>query len=96
MDKKGIKSYKKKTLNQKLKLYKTEQKQHFKITSQIQHSYFSLIWIFTFSFIVLSYLTSIIQKAISLSENENIIKYISAITYFLGVYSETKDEKNSP
>ena len=95
VDKKGIKTYKKKTLNQKLKLYKTEQKQHFKITSQIQHSYFSLIWIFTFSFIVLSYLTSIIQKAISLSENENIIKYISAITYFLGVYSETKEELDS-
>ena len=62
--------------NQKLKLYKTEQKHHFKITSHIQHNYFSLIWIFTVSFIVLSYLTNIMQKSISLSEgNEKLITY---------------------
>ena len=94
-DKKGIKKYKSQTLNQKLKLYKQEQKQHFKITSQIQHNYFSLIWIFTFSFIVLSYLTSILQKILSLSEeNEFINKYITAFTYFIGIYSESKNETN--
>ena len=92
-DYRGIKKYTKHTLNQKLKLYKTEQKHHFKITSKIQHSYFSLIWIFTFSFIVLSYLTSIIKKILSLIEkNENINNYISAFTYFFGVYSESKNE----
>ena len=92
----GIKKYNTLTLNQLLKLYKNEKKQHFKITSKIQHSYFSLIWIFTFSFIVLSYLTSIILKSLSLSENnENIKNYISAITYFLGVYSESKTDINS-
>ena len=93
VDKDGIKRHQKKTLNQKLKLYKIEQKKHFKITSHIQHDYFALIWIFTFSFIVISYLTSILLKAITLSERTEKIKtYISAITYFLGVYSETKNE----
>ena len=96
MDKRGIKNYKKKTLNQKLKLYKIEKRKHFKITSQIQHSYFSLICIFTFSFIVLSYLTNIMQKSISLCEgNEKLTTYINAITYFLGVYSQTKTEIDS-
>ena len=96
VDKKGIKKYQKQTLNQKLKLYKTEQKHHFKITSHIQHNYFSLIWIFTFSFIVLSYLTSIIKKSLSLGEdNTEINKYLNAITYFIGIYSEPKNDINS-
>ena len=96
VDKRGIKNYKKKTLNQKLKLYKIEQRKHFKITSKIQHSYFSLIWIFTFSFIVLSYLTNIIQKSINISEgNQKLTKYINAVTYFLGVYSQTSTEVNN-
>ena len=49
-------------LNQKLKKYREEKQEHFKITSQVQHSYFNLIWIFTFIFIFLSYLCSIIIK----------------------------------
>ena len=50
------------SLNQKLKKYKQEKQEHFKITSQTQHSYFNLIWIFTFLFIFLSYLCSVIIK----------------------------------
>ena len=50
------------SLNQKLKKYKQEKQEHFKITSQTQHSYFNLIWIFTFSFIIFSYLCCIIIK----------------------------------
>ena len=50
------------SLNQKLKQYKKEKQEHFKMTSQTQHSYFNLIWIFTFLFIILSYLCCIIIK----------------------------------
>ena len=96
INKNGVKIYKKLTLNQKLKLYKEEKKQHFKITSQIQHEYFSLIWIFTFTFIILSYLNSIIIKYLSIYEsNENIKNFISALAYLLGVYSEPKSEENN-
>ena len=80
-------------MNQKIKLYQEEKKQHFKITSQTQHNYYSLIWIFTFSFIILSYLNSLILKYLNITEsNSTIIKYISAIAYFLGVYSEPQNE----
>ena len=96
INKNGVKIYNKLTLNQKLKLYKEEKKQHFKITSQTQHSYFNLIWIFTFSFIILSYLNSIILKYLIITEgSEKIKKYISALTYILGVYSEPKQENNN-
>ena len=59
------------SLNQKLKKYKEEKKEHFKITSQTQHSYFNLIWIFTFLFIVLSYLCCIIIKFIKGPDAKN-------------------------
>ena len=61
---KAQKSETKLSLNQKLIKYKEEKKEHFKITSQTQHSYFNLIWIFTFLFIILSYLCCIIIKYI--------------------------------
>ena len=96
INKNGVKIYNKLTLNQKIKLYKEEKKQHFKITSQTQHSYFNLIWIFTFSFIILSYLNSIILKYLNITEqNEDIKNFISALTYFLGIYSEPKHENNN-
>ena len=96
INKNGIKIYNKLTLNQKMKLYKEEKKEHFKITSQTQHNYFNLIWIFTFSFIILSYLNSIILKYLNVTQNnESIKKYISAVTYILGVYSEPKEENNN-
>ena len=60
---KAQKSETKLSLNQKLIKYKEEKKEHFKITSQTQHSYFNLIWIFTFLFIILSYLCCIIIKS---------------------------------
>ena len=96
LNKNGVKNYNKLTLNQKIKLYQEEKKQHFKITSQTQHNYYSLIWIFTFSFIILSYLNSLILKYLNITEsNSTIIKYISAIAYFLGVYSEPQNEINN-
>ena len=50
------------SLNQKLKKFRIEKQDHFKITSEIQHSYFNVIWIFTFSSIILSYLCYILNK----------------------------------
>ena len=58
------------SLNQKLKKYREEKQEHFKITSQTQHSYFNLIWIFTFFFIILSYLCCIIIKYIVGSDSK--------------------------
>ena len=96
INKNGIKIYNKLNLNQKIKLYKEEKKLHFQITSQTQHSYYNLIWIFTFSFIILSYLNSIILKIINISEGKDSAKkYISAITYILGVYSEPKQDSSN-
>jgi hypothetical protein len=51
-----------KNLNRQLKQHKAEKIAHFNITSKTQRSYFNLIWIFTISFIVLSYLCCIIIK----------------------------------
>ena len=59
------------SLNQKLKKYKEEKQEHFKITSQTQHSYFNLIWIFTFLFIISSYLCCIIIKYIVGPDGKN-------------------------
>ena len=61
------------SLNQKLKKYREEKKLHFKITSEIQHSYFNVIWIFTFSSIILSYLCCIVIKFVSSSSDKDLI-----------------------
>ena len=61
------------SLNQKLKKYREEKKQHFKITSEIQHSYFNLIWIFTFSSIILSYLCCIVIKFVQSSSSKELL-----------------------
>ena len=61
------------SLNQKLKKYSEEKKDHFKITSQIQHSYFNLIWIFTFSSIIFSYLCCIIIKFVQSSSSKDLL-----------------------
>ena len=66
------------SLNQKLKKYREEKQEHFKITSQIQHSYFNLIWIFTFVFIILSYLCCIIIKYIVGSDSKTDLFYCPA------------------
>ena len=59
------------SLNQKLKKYHEEKKHHFKMTSEIQHSYFNVIWIFTFSSIILSYLCCIVIKFVQSSSNKD-------------------------
>ena len=61
------------SLNQKLKKYSEEKKDHFKITSEIQHSYFNLIWIFTFSSIILSYLCCIVIKFVQSSSKKDLL-----------------------
>ena len=61
------------SLNQKLKKYREEKKDHFKITSEIQHSYFNLIWIFTFSSIIFSYLCCIIIKFVQSSSGKELL-----------------------
>ena len=61
------------SLNQKLKKYYEEKKHHFKMTSEIQHSYFNVIWIFTFSSIILSYLCCIVIKFVQSSSNKEIL-----------------------
>ena len=61
------------TLNQKLKKYREEKKLHFKMTSEIQHSYFNVIWIFTFSSIILSYLCCIVIKYFQSSTDKDLL-----------------------
>ena len=61
------------SLNQKLKKYREEKKHHFKMTSEIQHSYFNVIWIFTFSSIILSYLCCIVIKFVQSSSNKDLL-----------------------
>ena len=79
------------TLNQKMKLYRKETHVHFKITSATQKNYFNLIWIFTISFIIISYLCSIVLKYLDyLGNKENLAKYISALMYFFGTFSESQ------
>ena len=96
ISKNGVQIYNNLTLNEKIKLYIKEKKDHFKITYKNQHSYYNLIWVFTFSFIILSYLNSITVKYLKITENFGTIKeFISAISYFLGVYSEPMEETNN-
>ena len=78
---------KKQTFSQKMKQYKIQRQEHLKITSDNQESYYNVIWRFTFSFIILAYLSSI---ALKFFENQIIIKYFSAGMYLLGFYNESK------
>ena len=95
------------TLNQKLKKFKEEKREHFDITSKTQRSYFSLIWIFTFLFIILSYMCSIIIKFSTSRENKNELykcsdyshyprlKGFISLMYFFGFYSAPQDIKSN-
>ena len=95
------------TLNQKLKKFEKEKREHFSITSKVQHSYFNLIWIFTFLFIILSYLCSIIIKFMKTPENKNdlcdcsnsdkyfMLKRFISLMYFFGFYSAPQDAKSN-
>ena len=95
------------TLNQKLKKFEKEKREHFKITSETQRSYFSLIWIFTFLFIILSYLCSIIIKFSTSPEDKNELyncsnfskypnlKRFISLMYFFGFYSAPQDKKSN-
>ena len=95
------------TLNQKLKKFEKEKREHFSITSKTQHSYFSLIWIFTFLFIILSYLCSIIIKFTTSPEDKNDLyncsnsdkfprlKRFISLMYFFGFYSAPQDIKRN-
>ena len=74
----------KKKLSNLLLVYKKEKKRHFKITSENQKDYYNLIWKFTFTFITMTYLSCIVLKFF---DNEKPIRIISAIAYFLGLYS---------
>ena len=79
----------KKNLSDMLKLYKEEKKKHFKITSDNQQYYYNLIWKFTFTFILLTYLCCITLKFV---DNKKVIKIISAVLYLLGFYSNSINE----
>jgi hypothetical protein len=85
------------TIKQKINLHVEERLERFKTTSETQQEYFKYLWFFTFVFITLSYLCSIILKIIrSLSKTytntkkfQNIYEVISAFMYILGFYSIT-------
>ena len=79
----------KKNLSDMLELYKEEKKKHFKITSDNQQYYYNLIWKFTFTFILLTYLCCITLKFV---DNKKVIKIISAVLYLLGFYSNSINE----
>ena len=73
-----------KNLNKKLQQYRAEKIAHFDITYQTQRSYFNLIWIFTFLFIVSSYLCCIIIKYYAVSNNITNLFYCPRIEEIQG------------
>ena len=77
----------KQTFSLRMKEYKAQRQEHLKITSDNQESYYNVIWRFTFTFIILAYMSSIALKFL---ENKIIIKYFSAGMYMLGFYNESK------
>ena len=76
-----------------------EKKERFKTTSETQQTYFKYLWFFTFSFIILSYLCSILLKiiksfSVAFPDKPGIMKIyriVSAIMYILGLYSINED-----
>ena len=52
------------TFKEKINIYANEKLDRFKTTLNLQQEYFKYLWSFTFSFIILSYLCSIILKII--------------------------------
>ena len=79
-----------------------EKKERFKTTSETQQKYFKYLWFFTFSFIILSYLCSILLKiikafSVTFPDKPGIMKIyriVSAIMYILGFYSINEDNSS--
>ena len=90
------------SIKQKINRHVEERLERFKTTSDTQQEYFKYLWFFTFSFIILSYLCSILLKvirafSITYPNNTNInkiYKIISAFMYVLGFYSINEDDSN--
>ncbi|MCQ2815660.1 MAG: hypothetical protein MJ252_00190, partial [archaeon] len=89
--------YKEAGLEYLLKKYREEKKEHFKITSKIQRSYFNLVWIISILCIVLSYLSYIMLKICLLyynnNEDEEVYKNFQKLFYFTGLYYGNRSKK---
>ena len=91
------------TIKEKINIYATEKLDRFKTTLDTQQEYFRYLWSFTFSFIVLSYLCSIILKIIQAFsvgylnnlEGIKLYKEFSSVMYVLGFYSVNGNESNN-
>ena len=89
-----------KQIKQKINRHVEERLERFKTTSETQQEYFKYLWFFTFSLIILSYLSSIVLKIIKaiiktypLKKNfEENYRIVSAIAYVLGCYSINEDD----
>ena len=84
----------------KISRHVEERLERFKTTSDTQQEYFKFLWSFTFTFIIISYLCSILLKVIKAFSitypNETgiikLYKVFSAFMYVLGFYSINEDD----
>ena len=89
-------------IKEKIRRHVEEKLERFKTTSQTQQQYFKFLWFFTFSFIILSYICSILLKiikafSITYPNRKGIIKWyktISALMYVFGFYSINEEDSN--
>ena len=89
-------------IKEKIKRHVEERLERFKTTSETQKQYFKFLWFFTFLFIILSYICSIVLKiirafSITYPEKKGIIKFykiISAFMYIFGFYSINEEDSN--
>ena len=88
------------TIKEKLIRHLEERRERFKTTSEAQQEYFMFLWFFTFSFIILSYLCSILLKiikafSVTYPNRPGIMKFyrvVSAFMYLFGFYSINEDD----
>ena len=88
------------TIKMKINRHLEERLERFKTTSDTQQEYFKFLWFFTFAFIIISYLCSILLKvikafSITYPEEEGFFKLykaVSAIMYVSGFYSVNKED----
>ena len=88
------------TIKKKINRHVEERLERFKTTSDTQQEYFKYLWFFTFAFIIVSYLCSILLKIIKAFSKtypedetiEKIYEYLSALMYILGFYSINEDD----
>ena len=89
-----------KSIKDKVNRHVKERRGRFKTTSETQQEYFRYLWFFTFAFIIISYLCSILLKiikaySVTYPDKPGIIKFykiFSAFMYVLGFYSINEDD----